>query len=122
MFPTVVAPVCSGPQGIPTAGRVSTPAPGDVDDVGVGTLVVDALVVGGLVVCRGDGALVVTAVVVVGDGGVLTGGLIVGDGGAVTTGGGTALGGGRGAGAIGVTEDVGSTFVGVSWDSDADRR
>ena len=121
MFPTVVAPVWLGPQGMPIAGRLSTPAAGGVDDVGVGTLVVVAFVVGGAVVFGDEGGLV-TAVVVVGDGGVLAVGLIVGGGGAVMTGGGVALAGGRGAGAIGATEDVGSTFVGVSWDSDADRR
>src|SRR5271155_3544468 len=72
VFPTVVAPVCSGPHGMPTAGRVSRPALGGVDDVGVGTLVVSALVVGGLVVSGGGGELVAAAVVA-GDGGVLAG-------------------------------------------------
>lgn len=109
-----------GATGIPTAGRESGPAAG-VDDVGVDGLVVDALVVGGAVVCGGD-VEVVTAVVVDGDGVVFAGGLTVGGGGAVMTGGGMALAGRRGAGAIGVTEDVGSTFVGVSGDSDAERK
>lgn len=105
---------------------MSRPAPGGVDDVGVGAVVVDALVVdafavGGWVVSDG-GAEIVAVVVVADGGGVLAGALTVGGGGAVMAGGGVALADGRGAGAIGVTEDVGSTFVGVSWDSAAERR
>jgi hypothetical protein len=124
-FDGVVVPLCSGPHGIPTAGRLSAPGGGDdevgVDEVGVVDMVVWVLVVGGVVV-SGGGAEVVVLAVVTGGGGVLVGALTVGGGGEFMAGDGVALAGGRGAGAIGATEDVGSTFVGVSSDSAGERK
>jgi hypothetical protein len=131
VFEMVVAPVCSGPQGMPMAGRVSTPAMGGVDcgPVVGGTAVGrgEGELAGGVVVAGGDG-LVVGGVVAAGAGGVtMAGGMAcAGAGGA---GGGVAIAGGRVAvagagGARGVvgSADVISTLVGVSFDSEAERR
>jgi len=136
VFETVVAPVCSGPQGMPMAGRVSRPAMGGVEC---------GPVVGGTAVCRGEGELA-GGVVVAGGDGLLVGGVVAAGAGGVTmaggmacvgaggAGGGMACGGAGGAGggvavagagwARGVvgSADVVSTIVGVSFDSEAERR
>jgi hypothetical protein len=129
VFETVVAPVCSGPQGMPMAGRVSTPAMGGVDC---------GPVVGGTAVCRGEGELA-GGVVVAGGDGLVVGGVVAAGAGGVTMAGGMACAGAGCAGAGGAgggvavagvggargvvgSADVVSTLVGVSFDSEAERR
>jgi len=134
-FETVLAPAWSGPHGMPTAGRVSRPAPGGVGGVEC------ALVVGGTVVCGGAGELAGGVVVTAGDGLVVGGVVAAGAGGGVTmgggmaragaggagsgvaiAGGGVALTGGAGARGIVASAEVVSTLVGTSFDSEAERR
>ncbi len=108
---------------MPTAGRVSRPLGVVVGGVERGR------VVGGTVVCAADelaGAGVVTGVegllvvVVAGAGAVRVGcGVAIGAGGA---GGGAITAGGGGAGGVVDSADVLSTLVGVSLDSEAERR
>jgi hypothetical protein len=137
VFETADAP--AWPHGMPTAGRVSTAAPGDVGGVDVGGVgcarVVGAAVVcdagelaGGVLVSGGEG-LLVGGVVAAGAGGVTTGGgmTCAGAGGAGTrvaiAGGGVALAGVAGAsGMVDSAEVVVSTLVGASLDSEAERR
>jgi hypothetical protein len=121
-----VAVVPSGPQGMPTAGRVSRPA-GVVEVVGDGEcgLVVVATVldggadevVGGAVVAKvvdGGADEVVGGAVVAANGGVGIGGVVIAGAGAVTMGGGMAVAGAvRGGGTL-VTEDEVSTLGDVS--------
>jgi hypothetical protein len=121
-----VAVVPSGPQGMPTAGRASTPA-GVVEVVGDGEcgLVVVATVlaggadqvVGGAVVATvvdGGADQVVGGAVVAADDGVGFGGVVITGAGAVTMGGGMAVAGAvRGGGTL-VTEDEVSTLGDVS--------
>jgi hypothetical protein len=128
-----VAVVPSGRQGMPTAGRVSTPA-GVVEVVGDGEcgLVVVATVVdggadevvGGAVVATvvdGGADQVVGGAVVVANDGVGFGGVVITGAGAVTMGGGMAVAGAvRGGGTL-VTEDEISTLGDVSSDSEAER-
>jgi hypothetical protein len=123
-----VAVVPSGPQGMPTAGRVSTPA-GVVEVVGGGEcgLVVVATVldggadqvVAGVVVATvvdGGADQVVGGAVVVANDGVGFGGVVITGAGAVTMGGGMAVAGAvRGGGTL-VTEDEVSTLGDVSSD------
>ena len=130
-FETVVAPVCSGPQGMPMAGRVSTPAMGGVDcgPVVGGTAVCrgEGELAGGVVVAGGDG-LVVGGVVAAGAGGVIMAGGMAcagaggAGGGVAIAGGGVAVAGVGGARGVVGSADVVSTLVGVSFDSEAERR
>ncbi|MGB6514400.1 MAG: hypothetical protein WBF57_15700, partial [Mycobacterium sp.] len=87
-FETVVAPVCSGPQGMPMAGRVSTLATGGVEC---------GSVVGGAVVCRGEGELA-GGVVVAGGDGLVVDGVVASGAGGMTMAGGMACAGAGGAG------------------------
>jgi hypothetical protein len=100
-----VAVVPSGPQGMPTAGRVSTPA-AVVEVVGGGDC---GLVVVATVLDRGADEVVVGAVVAANDC-VGFGGVVITGAGAVTMGGGMAVAGAvRGGGTL-VTEDEVSTL------------
>jgi hypothetical protein len=128
-----VAVVPSGPQGMPTAGRASTPA-GVVEVVGDGEcgLVVVATVldggadqvVGGAVVATvvdGGADQVVGGAVVAANEGVGFGGVVITGAGAVTMGGGMAVAGAvRGGGTL-VTEDEVSTLGDVSSDVEPER-
>lgn len=121
-FDVAVAP--AGPQGIPTAGRVSRLG-GGVGVVGGGEC---GPVVGATVVSGAEDAVTGAAVVAAGDGATVGG---VADGcvtivevgaGALTTGGEMAVAGAGRAGGTVVTEDGVSTSVGVLRDSEAERR
>ena len=111
----------SGPQGMPTAGRVSKPLDGFADVVGVVDVggVVCGTVVCGTVVCAGVVVVVFgTGLVVVGN--VVTGALTTGRGPITGGGGGGAMSAGgavdnAGIAAVGSAEVV-STLVGVSLD------
>jgi hypothetical protein len=101
-----VAVVPSGPQGMPTAGRVSRSA-GVVEVVGGGEC---GLVVVATVVAGGEYGLVVVATVVAANDCVGFGGVVITGAGAVTMGGGMAVAGAvRGGGTL-VTEDEVSTL------------
>jgi hypothetical protein len=130
VFETADAP--AWPHGMPTAGRVSTAAPGDVGGVDVGG-VGCARVVGAAVVC--DAGELAGGVVVTGGEGLLVGGVVAAGAGGVTTGGGMTCAGAGGAGTrvaiagvagasgmVDSAEVVVSTLVGASLDSEAERR
>jgi hypothetical protein len=120
-----VVPLCSGPQGMPTAGRVSRPV-GDVvvRGVVVGGVERDLVVVGCTVVSGGEAELAAGVVVTTDDGvaGAAGGGVVAtGAGGAIVGGGMAVTGAGRAGGAL-VTEDEVSILGDVSSGSDAERR
>jgi hypothetical protein len=122
-FDTAVVPV--GPQGMPTAGRVSRPAGGDVGDDVCDLVVGCTVVVGGEDALDGgvavDGGVVVTGALAAGNEGLVAAGVLAGAG-ATGSGGGVAVTGASRAGDVSVTDVPVSTFVGVSWDSEAERR